>query len=44
MVAHAASTNVVALRCFSKTRFAWRDGKEEDVLKVYFLEDLKNGK
>ena len=26
--------------CFRKTRFAWRDGEEEeDVLEVYFLED-----
>jgi hypothetical protein len=23
--------------CFSKTGFVWRDGKEEDILKVYFL-------
>ena len=25
--------------CFHKTRFAWRDGAEEDVLEVYFLQD-----
>jgi hypothetical protein len=25
--------------CFRKTRFAWRDGKEENVLEVYFLEE-----
>ena len=25
--------------CFRKTRFAWRDGEEEDVIEVYFLED-----
>ena len=24
--------------CFRKARFAWRDGKEEDVLEVYFLQ------
>jgi hypothetical protein len=25
--------------CFRKTRFAWRDGEEEDVLEAYFIED-----
>lgn len=25
--------------CFRKTRFAWRDGEEEDVLEVYYLKD-----
>ncbi len=24
--------------CFSRMRFVWRDGGEEDVLEVYFLE------
>ena len=25
--------------CFRKAQFVWRDGKEEDVLEVYFLQD-----
>jgi hypothetical protein len=25
--------------CFRKTRFAWRDGKGENVLEVYFLKE-----
>ena len=35
----AALLRVGSHVCFRKTRFAWRNGKEEDVLEVYFLEE-----